>query len=100
VYVILFPQLTMALFSKSANRPGSIAGLVVSFALRFGGGDPLLRIPRLIPYPWWDPVAGTLFPFKTIAMLSGFAAIYVVSRLTCRRFPPRPLEAGGEPSIV
>ena len=96
VYVILFPQLTMALFCKCANRPGSIAGLAVSFALRFGGGDPLLHIPRLIPYPWWDPVAGTLFPFKTVAMLSGFVAIYVVSRLTCRRFPPRPLQLSSQ----
>ncbi|MEJ2745205.1 MAG: sodium:solute symporter family protein [bacterium] len=92
VYVILFPQLTMALFCKSANRPGSIAGMIVSFILRFGGGDPLLHIPRLIPYPWWDPDSGTLFPFKTVAMLSGLVTIYVVSKLTCRRFPPRPLE--------
>jgi len=92
IYVILFPQLVMALFCKSANRPGSIAGLLVSFILRFGGGDPILHLPRFIPYPWWDPAAGTLFPFKTLAMLSGLITIYVVSKLTCRRFPPRPLE--------
>lgn len=91
VYVILFPQLVMALFCKCANKAGSIAGLLVSFVLRFGGGDPLLGIPRIIPYPWWDPQAGTLFPFKTLAMLCGLLAIYIVSRLTCRRFPARPL---------
>jgi high affinity choline transporter 7 len=95
VYVILFPQLVMALFSKSANRAGSIAGLAVSFVLRFGGGDPLLRIPQLIPYLWWDPVSGTLFPFKTLAMLGGLLAIFLVSRATARLCPPRPLDAPG-----
>jgi high affinity choline transporter 7 len=92
VYVILFPQLVMALFSKSANKAGSIAGLAVSFVLRFGGGDPLLHIPQFIPYPWWDPVAGTLFPFKTVAMLGGLLSIFLVSKATARVCPPRPLE--------
>ncbi|MEI6633927.1 MAG: sodium:solute symporter family protein [Chlamydiota bacterium] len=92
VYVILFPQLVMALFSKSANRAGSIAGLAVSFVLRFGGGDPLLHIPQFIPYTWWDKNAGTLFPFKTIAMLGGLLTIFLVSRATARLCPPRPLE--------
>lgn len=93
VYVILFPQLVMALYSKRANRLGSLAGLAVSFALRFGGGDPILRIPQFIPYPWWDRDAGTLFPFKTVAMLGGLAAIWLVSRATARLCPPRPLAA-------
>ncbi|MDD5557739.1 MAG: sodium:solute symporter family protein [bacterium] len=91
VYVILFPQLVAALFMRRANTPGAVAGIAVSASLRFGGGDPLLGIPRLIPYPWWEPETGTLFPFKTLAMLCGLAAIVVVSRLTARRFPPRPL---------
>ncbi len=93
VYVVLFPQLVAALFSKSANKAGSIAGLAVSFFLRFGGGDPLLGLPRFIPYPWWDPEAGTLFPFKTVAMLGGLVTILLVSRLTGRLCPPRPLAA-------
>lgn len=92
VYVLLFPQLTMALFFKGANRTGAFAGFAVSFVLRFGGGDPTLHIPQIIPYPWWDPSSGTLFPFKTLAMLSGFLAIYLVSRLTRRFDPPRPLK--------
>ncbi|MCX6357126.1 MAG: sodium:solute symporter, partial [Candidatus Aureabacteria bacterium] len=91
VYVILFPQLTMALFCRRANRIGAIAGLLVSFVLRIGGGDPILHITPFIPYPWWDPVQGTLFPFKTIAMLCGFMTIYLVSRATSRICPPMPL---------
>jgi high affinity choline transporter 7 len=85
VYVILFPQLVMVLFYSRLTRAGAYAGLVVSFVLRFGGGDPTLHIPQLIPYPWWDPAGGTLFPFKTVAMLSGLVTIYAVSR--CRPGP-------------
>ena len=50
-------------------------------------------LPRFIPYPWWDPEAGTLFPFKTVAMLGGLVTILLVSRLTGRLCPPRPLAA-------
>ena len=52
VFVLLFPQLTMALFDPRANRTGSIAALVVSLVLRRGAGFhcwrclPLCRMPR------------------------------------------------------
>jgi len=92
VYCILFPQLTTALFDRKANRYGSIAGLVVSFVLRFGGGEPVLGIPRLLPYPMIDEASGAVFfPFRTTAMLAGLLTIIVVSRLTQSRCPTRPL---------
>ncbi len=82
VYVILFPQLVTALFDKKANRYGAIAGLIVSFILRFGGGEPTLGIPQLIPYPMVDETSGLVyFPFRTLAMISGLVTIMVVSRL-------------------
>ena len=94
VYCILFPQLTTALFDRRANRYGSIAGLLVAFVLRFGGGEPVLGIPRLLPYPMIDPASGAvLFPFRTTAMLGGLLTIVVVSRLTQRSCPPQPLAA-------
>jgi len=94
VYCILFPQLTTALFDRRANRIGSLAGLAVSFVLRFGGGEPVLGIPRLIPYPMIDAASGAvLFPFRTTAMLAGLLTIVLVSRLTARRDPPRALGA-------
>jgi high affinity choline transporter 7 len=94
VYCILFPQLTAALFDPRANRTGSMAGLAVSFALRFGGGEPVLGLPRLIPYPLVDPASGTvLFPFRTLAMVAGLATIVVVSRMTAHRDPPRGLNS-------
>ena len=92
VYCVLFPQLVTALFDRRANRYGAVAGLVVSFVLRGGGGEPVLGIPQLLPYPMVDPISGVvLFPFRTAAMLAGLLTIIVVSRATHRRCPPRPL---------
>jgi len=93
VYCILFPQLTTALFDKKANKYGSVAGLAVSFVLRFGGGEPLLGIPRILPYPMVDPASGAvLFPFRTTAMLAGLLTIVLVSRLTQARCPALSLD--------
>lgn len=78
VYCLLFAQLTTALFDPKANAFGARAGLAVAFVIRFGGGEPALGIPQLIPYPFPE------FPFRTLAMLSGLITIVVVSRLsTC-----------------
>lgn len=92
VYCLLFPQLTAALFDARANRYGSAAGLLVASILRLGGGVPSLGLPVLLPYPMIDPASGAvLFPFRTLAMLSGLGTILLVSRLTADRCPPRPL---------
>ncbi len=81
VYAILFPQLVTALFDKKANMYGSIAGLAVSAILRVGGGDATLGIPTMIPYPMIENGI-VLFPFRTLAMVSGLLTIIVVSRMT------------------
>jgi high affinity choline transporter 7 len=106
VFVLLFPQLVMALFDPRANRTGSMAAFGVSLALRLAGGEPLLGIPVLIPYvdwftaalpgepsQWYDPHTGaSLFPFKLLAALAGLIVLPVVSRLTARWDEPRPLQ--------
>ncbi len=90
VYCMLFPQLVAALFDRRANRLGCYAGLAVSFVLRFGGGESVLGLPKLLPYP--QAVDGSmLFPFRTVAMLAGLVTILVVSRLTAGLAPPVPL---------
>lgn len=91
VYAILFPQLVTALFDKKANRYGSVAGFVVSLILRFGGGDPTLGIPTIIPYPMIEEGV-VLFPFRTLAMVSGLLTIILVSRLTKNQCAPTPLK--------
>ncbi|MBS7529320.1 sodium:solute symporter family protein [Hazenella sp. IB182353] len=91
VYVLLFPQLTMALFFKGANKYGSMAGLAVGFILRFGGGEPVLNIPQIIPYPMVEDGV-VLFPFRTLAMVCSLLTIYIVSKMTAKISPPLPLK--------
>ena len=87
VYCLLFPALVCALFDPKSNKYGALTGFVVAFILRFGGGDTTLGIPIFIDYPMIidDQV---LFPFRSMAMLSGLISIVVVSRLT-KSFLPR-----------
>jgi high affinity choline transporter 7 len=84
VFVLLFPQLVFALFDGKVNRIGSIAAFAVSLVLRVGGGEPLLDIPRVIPYP-------DVVPFKAVAAGVGLIIIPLVSRSTARWDTPRPL---------
>ena len=83
VYCLLFPALVTALFDPKANFKGAVAGFCVAFILRFGGGEALLEIPAILPYPQVNGVI--TMPFKTIAMLAGLATILLVSRLA----PPK-----------
>ena len=92
VFCLLLPPLVCALFDPKANTCGAIAGFIVAFTLRFGGGDPTLGLPVLLPYPMVEDGL-VLFPFRTLAMLSGLAAIMIVSRLTQRWNPAKRLEA-------
>jgi high affinity choline transporter 7 len=83
VFVVLFPQLVMALYAKRVHVVGALAGLVVGLVLRLGGGEPQLGIPAIIPYPMQDPDWGCLFPFRTFAMLLSLITIAGVSRWRC-----------------
>lgn len=91
VYAILFPQLLMALYFKRANVIGATAGAILGLVLRLGGGEPLIGLPSFLPYPMNDPEAGVLFPFRTFSMLANLTTIWIVSCLTARLCPPRPL---------
>ncbi|MEQ1507627.1 MAG: sodium:solute symporter, partial [Myxococcota bacterium] len=93
VYVALFPQLTLAMFDRRANRVGAFAGLVVALVLRLGGGEPALHVPAFLPYPEW---ADGQFPFRTVAMLGSLLVGFAVSRLTASIDPPRPLAPIGD----
>ncbi len=86
VFCLLFPQLVTALFDKKANVIGSVAGFAIAAFLRFGGGEPTLGIPIFIDYPMIED-GNVLFPFRTLAMVSGLVSIIVVSRLTQRWAP-------------
>jgi solute carrier family 5 (high affinity choline transporter), member 7 len=115
IFVLLFPQLAFALFDRKVNRVGSVAGFALALVLRLGGGEPLFGVAPLIRYPeffaallpgtsasWYDAAGAMLFPYKTLAALAGALTVPVVSRLTARWDPPRPLrnvragEGGGQ----
>jgi high affinity choline transporter 7 len=105
IFVLLFPQLVYALFDPRANRTGSMVAFCVSLVLRLGGGEPILAIPPSIPYGdifrgflpgeaelWLDANGhATLFPVRTLAALVGLVLLPLVSRLTARWDPPRPI---------
>ena len=104
VFVLLFPQLVSALFDRRANLAGSVVAFTVSLVLRLGGGEPLFGLPPLIPYPeiaahvlpidaarWYDETGALLFPFKTLAAVTGLVLLPIVSRLTASWCPPREL---------
>ncbi len=80
VYVILFPQLLMALFYRRVTRTGAVAGALVALVLRIGGGEPLLGIDSILPYPMFDAAHGLMFPFRTFSMVAGLLTIWAVSK--------------------
>jgi high affinity choline transporter 7 len=84
VFVLLFPQLLCALFDPKANRIGSMTAFAVSLVLRVGGGEPLLGLPPLIPYP-------ETVPFRTLAAAAGLLLLPLVSRATAQWEAVAPL---------
>lgn len=96
VYVILFPQLVMALFYKRSNYLGAMSGAVVGLVLRLGGGEAIFNLPAFIPYPMNDPVGGIQFPFRTFAMVMSLVTIFVVSYATGRVIKSKDLEQGND----
>ena len=97
VYVVLFPQLVMALFFKKSNYIGAIAGAVVGLLLRLGGGEALFGVPAFIPYPMTDANGVTSFPFRTFSMLTGLLTIWLVSLGTQKFAPALSLDRPREP---
>ena len=101
IFVLLFPQLTCALFDPKMNRIGSMTAFALSLVLRLGGGEPLFGIAPFIHYPelfafhdassWYDASGALLFPYKTLAAAVGLVTLPLVSRLTQRWDRAQPL---------
>ena len=92
VFCVLFPQLTLALFDKKANRMGALSGLAISCFIRLSGGDATLGLTAFIS---WPVVDGGEFPFRTLAMVLGLTTAVVVARLTQSYDRPKPLDRLG-----
>jgi high affinity choline transporter 7 len=106
VFVLLFPQLIMALYDRKTNLAGSVSAFCVSLVLRLGGGmslesdDGVIGFGAFIPYAeifagmlpgspsdWYNSIGATYFPVRTIAMLAGLIVMPLVSRLAAARSP-------------
>jgi len=89
-YVILFPQLVTALFARRTSSAGAIAGAAVGLLARLCGGVPELGLPCWFEHPWQAELGDSL-PVRTIAMLSSWLTIVVVSRMRppTQRWSPR-----------
>ena len=98
VYVILFPQLVMALFYKKSNHLGALSGAAVGLVLRLGGGEAIFNLPSFIPYPMNDPVYGIQFPFRTFAMVMSLFTIVVVSFITSSLIDTKGLKKEEKPA--
>ena len=80
VYVILFPQLCCVIYLRGTNTYGSFMGYLVGLVLRVGGGEMAISLPLFIKYPYYDEeTEEQLFPFRTLAMISSFTTIVIVS---------------------
>ena len=80
VYVILFPQLLCAIHFQHTNTVGSLLGFIIGLFVRLSGGEPVLGIPVLIKYPWYDETRNKqYFPFKTMSMLITLLSILIFS---------------------
>ncbi|CAH1794641.1 unnamed protein product [Owenia fusiformis] len=75
VFVILFPQLLLVVHMPKSNTYGSVCGYIVGLVLRLGGGEPLLSLPQVIPYPYE-------MPFRAVSMLCSLVTIICVSLFT------------------
>lgn len=93
--MILFPQLVCVVhFKRHCNTYGSLAAYFVGFFLRALGGEDIVGLPAILKYPFYNPVDGQLFPFRTLAMILSFITLLGVSTLSKWLFegghlPPR-----------
>lgn len=84
VYVILFPQLLMAVhFKNYCNTYGSLSAYIIAFIIRLSGGENIIGLPAYIHYPGYDKINNIqLFPYKTMAMLISLLTLIVISYWT------------------
>ena len=72
-------------------------GWILGMFFRLTGGEPLLSLPPLIKYPYYDECSGyQLIPFKTIAMLISLITIIFVSFITDKMFKSGCLPPGAD----
>ena len=84
-YVIVFPQFFAAVhLSQHVNVFGSVAAALLGTILRILIGEPLFGLKAVLEVPTFDDGSPKL-PIKTLLMLSSFATLFLVSKISSRR---------------
>lgn len=69
---------------QSVNTFGAVTGFILASLLRILVGEPLIKLPEVLPLPWdriqEDGQRKHLFPFRTAIMLITIATIVLASR--------------------
>lgn len=85
LYSMMTPQVICIFYlPQSVNRFGAISGFILSLLLRTLVGEPLIKLPEVLPLPWdrmgEDGQRQHLFPFRTAIMFITIAVIVLASR--------------------
>lgn len=85
LYSMMTPQVICIFYlPRSVNAYGAVFGFVLATLLRTLVGEPLIRLPEVLPLPWdrvrEDGGRQRLFPFRSAIMFLTIAAIVLASR--------------------
>lgn len=85
LYSMMTPQVICIFYlPQSVNGFGAISGFILSLLLRTLVGEPLIKLPEVLPLPWdrmgEDGQRQRLFPFRTAIMFITIAVIVLASR--------------------
>lgn len=85
LYSMMTPQVICIFYlPQSVNTIGALAGFILSLLLRTLVGEPLIKLPEVLPLPWdriqEDGQRQRLFPFRTAIVLITIAVIVLASR--------------------
>lgn len=85
LYSMMTPQVICIFYlPQRVNAFGAVSGFVLSLLLRTLVGEPLIKLPEVLPLPWdriqEDGRRKHLFPFRTTIMFITIAVIVLASR--------------------